>query len=435
MSELNNIPKHWQVKKLGEVCQVLDNLRKPINSVERQQRIAGKRQSELYPYFGATGQVGWIDDYMTDGQYILIGEDGAPFLDIYKDKAYKISGKTWVNNHAHILKGNENVISDDFALYYLNSINYKDFVNGTTRLKLTKSSLVDIPVVLPPLPEQLAIVSKIEELLSDLENGKQQLLAAQQQLKVYRQSLLKAAFTSTTLSDRRTSSLSEAEARSHNTQNERSSSVAETKGKLKKGWKIVELSEVADMCLGKMLDKSKNKGNYQYYLRNISVRWGSFDLDNLEQMRFEKSESERFGLKKGDLVICEGGEPGRCAIWNKENSPIKIQKALHRVRVNDKLDVKFLFYFLYYSGMNGLLEKYFTGTTIKHLTGLGLKKVRIPLPPLSEQHQIVEILESKLTVCDKIEETISQSLLQAETLKQSILKKAFEGRLDYARRP
>jgi restriction endonuclease S subunit len=79
--------------------------------------------------------------------------------------------------------------------------------------------------------------------------------------------------------------------------------------------------------------------------------------------------------------------------------------------------------------MTGLLEKYFTGTTIKHLTGTGLKKVEIPLPPIEEQHQIVEILESKLTVCDKIEETIRQSLQQAETLKQSILKKAFEGKL------
>ncbi len=87
MSELNNIPKHWQVKKLGEVCQVLDNLRKPINSAERQQRIAGKRQSELFPYFGATGQVGWIDDYMTDGKYILIGEDGAPFFKLIAEKS------------------------------------------------------------------------------------------------------------------------------------------------------------------------------------------------------------------------------------------------------------------------------------------------------------------------------------------------------------
>lgn len=182
MSEDYNIPKHWKVKKLEDVCDVLDNLRKPINSTERQQRISGKSKKDLYPYYGATGQVGWIDSFITNGEYILIGEDGAPFLDIFKDKAYKIKGKTWVNNHAHILKGRENIILNDFALYYLNSINYREFVNGTTRLKLTKSNLVEIPFILPPLSEQQAIVSKIEELLSDLENGKQQLLTAQQQL-------------------------------------------------------------------------------------------------------------------------------------------------------------------------------------------------------------------------------------------------------------
>ena len=194
----NNIPKHWQVKKLGEVCNVLDNLRKPINSTERLQRITGKIEKDLFPYYGATGQVGWIDDFITHDEYVLVDEDGAPFLDLFKAKAYKIKGKTWVNNHAHILKGKENVLINDFLHYYLNSINYREFVNGTTRLKLTKSSLLEIPFVIPPLSEQQAIVSKIEELLSDLDNGKQQLQTAQQQLKVYRQSLLKWAFDNIT---------------------------------------------------------------------------------------------------------------------------------------------------------------------------------------------------------------------------------------------
>jgi len=108
---------------------------------------------------------------------------------------------------------------------------------------------------------------------------------------------------------------------------------------------------------------------------------------------------------------------------------MKIQKALHRVRVNELLSEVYLFHFMYYSANSGLLKQYFTGTTIKHLTGRELKKIEIPLPPKKEQLLIVDELESKLTVCYKIEETISQSLQQAETLKQSILKKAFEGKL------
>src|SRR5690242_20363678 len=130
------ISKKWNWGKLGDAVQVLDNLRKPINSSERQKRIANKSTNELFPYYGATGQVGWIDNFITSGEYVLVGEDGAPFLDNFKEKAYKIKGKTWVNNHAHILKQKEGITINDFILHYLNSINYRQYVNGTTRLKL-----------------------------------------------------------------------------------------------------------------------------------------------------------------------------------------------------------------------------------------------------------------------------------------------------------
>ena len=109
-------------------------------------------------------------------------------------------------------------------------------------------------------------------------------------------------------------------------------------------WEKVRLGDVTDSCLGKMLDQAKNKGEYQPYLANLNVRWGTFDLDNLSQMKFEDNEQERYGLKYGDLVVCEGGEPGRCAIWKDQIPGMKIQKALHRVRVHDCLDYRYLFY-------------------------------------------------------------------------------------------
>ena len=99
-------------------------------------------------------------------------------------------------------------------------------------------------------------------------------------------------------------------------------------------WEKAKLGDISRMCLGKMLDKEKNKGDFQPYLANINVRWGRFDLHNLQQMRFETNEQERYGLNDGDLVVCEGGEPGRCAIWKGETPDMKIQKALHRVRIN-----------------------------------------------------------------------------------------------------
>ncbi len=159
-------------------------------------------------------------------------------------------------------------------------------------------------------------------------------------------------------------------------------------------WEKVRLGDVTDSCLGKMLDQAKNKGEYQPYLANLNVRWGTFDLDNLSQMKFEDNEQERYGLKYGDLVVCEGGEPGRCAIWKDQIPGMKIQKALHRVRVHDCLDYRYLFYWFLLAGKQGTLEQYFTGATIKHMPGQKLKSVIIDMPPLKTQHRIADILSA-----------------------------------------
>ena len=157
-------------------------------------------------------------------------------------------------------------------------------------------------------------------------------------------------------------------------------------------WEKVRLGDVTDSCLGKMLDQAKNKGEYQPYLANVDVRWGSFDLDNLSEMRFEDDEQERYGLKYGDLVICEGGEPGRCAIWKDQIPNMKIQKALHRVRTHDCLDNRYLYYWFLLAGKTGALEQYFTGATIKHMPGQKLKSVIIDIPPIEVQRRIADIL-------------------------------------------
>lgn len=405
MIETKDIPKHWQKKKLGEVCEVLDNLRKPINSTERQQRISGKSQEELYPYYGATGQVGWIDDFLTDGDFILIGEDGAPFLDIYKDKAYKIKGKTWVNNHAHILKGKEQFLLDDFALHYLNSINYREFVNGTTRLKLTKSSLVEIPFVVPPLPEQQAIVSKIEQLLSELENGKQQLLTAQQQLKVYRQSLLKWAF--------------EGKLTNNNVKD----------GELPKGWKWVKVAEISNVVRG---GSPRPAGDPKYYEGNIPfLKVRDITKDNEMFLTTFEYTIKEAGLHKtrqitpNTLLLSNSGAtlgvPKICMIEATMNDGIAAFLDL------DERSLKYLYYF--WLSKTKELRNINMGAAQPNLNTDIIKSYLVPYCSFEDQQLIVSELESKLTVCDKIEETIRQSLLQAETLKQSILKKAFEGKL------
>lgn len=132
-------------------------------------------------------------------------------------------------------------------------------------------------------------------------------------------------------------------------------------------WEKVKLGNVTDSCLGKMLDQNKNKGDYQPYLANVNVRWGEFDLEDLPLMKFEESEQERY---------------------------MKIQKALHRVRVHDCLDYRYLFYWFLLAGKTGELDQYFTGATIKHMPGQKLKEVVIDKPPLEIQHRIADILSA-----------------------------------------
>ena len=168
------LPKGWCICKLENIVTILDNLRKPISSNERYLRIVNRPKEDLYPYYGATGLVGMIDDYILDGKFLLLGEDGAPFLDKNANKAYVITGKCWVNNHAHILLPQCNF---DYLMHYLNHIDFTNYVNGSTRLKLTQADMRSILVVLPPFTEQQRIVKKIEELFFYL-NGIQKSLEA-----------------------------------------------------------------------------------------------------------------------------------------------------------------------------------------------------------------------------------------------------------------
>ena len=197
---------------------------------------------------------------------------------------------------------------------------------------------------------------------------------------------------------------------------------------LPRGWCWTVLGDIADHRLGKMLDKIKNKGEFHPYIRNINVRWLEFDLSDIQFMRVMENELGNITVQKGDLIICEGGEPGRAAVWNKDESMI-IQKALHRVRPFEGISTKYLAYCLASDAINGYLEKYFTGSTIKHFTGESLHNYLIPLPPTIEQNRIVAEVERLLSFIYVQEQSVSNSLQRAARLRQAILKRAFEGRL------
>jgi type I restriction enzyme S subunit len=205
------------------------------------------------------------------------------------------------------------------------------------------------------------------------------------------------------------------------------------------GWGRARLSELGSMRLGKMLDKGKQvSGIALPYLRNVNVRWGHIDLSDLLTMRFETEEVKEFELRPGDVLICEGGEPGRCAIWQDQESKIKFQKALHRVRLHSEIDPRWLRYHLQHDALLGRLEEYFTGSTIKHFTGVALARYTVWLAPLAEQRRIVAKVEELLPRLNAARERIGKAaaLLGFElvpknnsSLIQAILAKAFRGEL------
>ncbi|MFM7548796.1 MAG: restriction endonuclease subunit S [Cyanobacteriota bacterium] len=261
------------------------------------------------------------------------------------------------------------------------------------------------PLVLAPLNEQRRIAAKLDTTLAAVEACRQRLDGVADLLKRFRQAVLAAA----------------------------------TSGELTREWreergvanssKAKDLSEIADSRLGKMLDQSKNTGRLTPYLRNINVRWFSFDLDDIQEMRLVDAEIIDLDVRFGDLLVCEGGEPGRCAVWRGEDSKYTFQKALHRVRTSEHLLADYLSFCLSNSANNGKLEQLFTGTTIKHLTGASLKKFQIPLPSREEQEEIVDRVESLFTLAAQLEARLTAACKVVDRLTPALLAKAFRGEL------
>lgn len=192
-------------------------------------------------------------------------------------------------------------------------------------------------------------------------------------------------------------------------------------------WTWVRTSVVAESRLGKMLDRGKNKGTPRPYLRNINVRWLDFDLSDLYEMRFEDSELEEYDLRTDDVLICEGGEPGRAAVWDSRASGLYFQKAIHRVRFLGAVVPKFFVRVLSLDAQSGRLEQFFTGTGIQHFTGKGLARYFIPLPPLAEQHRIVAKVDELMALCDRLEARLTAVRTESGRLLEAVLHETLAG--------
>ena len=288
-------------------------------------------------------------------------------------------------------------IDHRFVFYSLFTENFmsqmKSLQKGASYPAVTDGEVRAQMIPLPPLPEQRRIVGILDKAFEGIATAKANAERNLQNARAVFESHLQSAFTQ--------------------------------RGK---GWTFRKISEVANHSLGKMLDKAKNKGKPQPYLRNINVRWFAFDLSDLLQMPFLPEESAKYTAVKGDVMICEGGYPGRAAIW-AQDYPIYFQKALHRVRFHEPMHNKWFVYYLYAQDRSGELKRHFSGTGIQHFTGEALARFELPLPPIPELRRAVSKFEELSTETQRLATIYQRKLATLEELKKSLLHQAFTGNL------
>lgn len=164
-------------------------------------------------------------------------------------------------------------------------------------------------------------------------------------------------------------------------------------------WTVAPLRTRFGVQLGKMLDEKQITGaGSAPYLRNVDVQWGRINTDQLPRMDFSPADRTKFTLRRGDLLVCEGGEIGRAAIWTAPLAECFYQKALHRLRPLGADDPRFMFYLLFAGARLGVFSARSNASTIEHLTAEKLRAMRFPFPPVDEQRAIVEALDERLEV-------------------------------------
>lgn len=271
---------------------------------------------------------------------------------------------------------------------------------GTTFKAITQDVVKNLEVPIPTLDEQQRIVARIEELFSELDNGVETLRKIKQQLAVYRQAVISNAYPDMT--DENTVRLDE---------------IAEITGGITKG-----------------RDLAKHETTHLPYLRVANVQNGYLDLSEMKTIELKVSEIEKYLLVTGDVLYTEGGDRdklGRGTVWNGEIEQCVHQNHVFKARlVREKANPQYVAYW----SMSAFARNYFynKGKQSVNLASINktvLSALTIPLPTLLEQAAVVTEIESRLSVCDSIEKTVDTALQQAEAMRQSILKQAFEGRL------
>ena len=334
-----------------------------------------------------------------------------------------------------------NLIKNEMKIYIYWLIKTKYFLDyaneeatGTTIKNVSLAAMRNFPIPLPPLAEQKRIVAEIEKFVTLIEEyGKKetQLKAINEKIgaltkKAILQEAVQGKLVPQIASEGNARDLLEeirkeklshgldfANAKSGKRKSKKETALAgsnpcdisddEIPFDIPENWCWCRITDIATCELGKTKDALKNKGEMKNYLCSINIQEEGIDLSKVKQMKFEKSEYERYTVKKNDLLICEGGDAGRCAIYDRDE-PMYYQNALHRVRFFCDLNPKFYLYVFQVYKANKILTEASKGVTIQHLTGAALKELCFPLPPLTEQKHIVAAIEKMLPLCEKLGE-------------------------------
>lgn len=392
MSVVKELPNGWNLVQFSDVCEI----------------VSGKNQKDVvndsgaYPIYGSGGKMGYANDYLCDPCTTIVGRKGTINKPIF------VKEKFWNVDTAFGLSPYEGINKLLFH-YFCLSFNFKGLDKSTTIPSLAKTDLLQIKFPLPPLKEQSRIVSKLEELFSDLDKGIESLKTAQGQLKTYRQAVLKFAF--------------EGKLTNKNVK----------EGELPEEWKWVKLKSIADITSSKRIFQHEyvSEGIPFYRTKEIKELSEGQPLSVDLYISFEKHNEikSRFQIPKiGEVLLSAVGTIGVSYVI-KDNKPFYFKDGnLMWLRDLNGILPNFLSYGLtnYIRNKKGAKT---SGSAYNALTIETMKEFDFPLPSILEQQRIVLEIESRLSVCDKMEESITQSLVKAEALRQSILKKAFEGKL------
>lgn len=473
-----DVPKGWSATRLAVVAVCLDYMREPINSTEREQRITGKDISQLFPYFGATQQQGWIDDYIFDEELVLLGEDGVPFFDDLRPKAYLISGKSWVNNHAHVFRGI--LVSNVFLSHALNTFDYSGRVAGATRSKLNQAKALDIPIILPPLAEQNRIVAKVDELMAlcdqleavqaERENRRDRLAAASlhrlnngadaesfreharfhlghlprlttrpEHIQQLRQTILNLAVRGKLVpQDPNDEPASELVKR---IQAEIVRLIRESKAikeaklppmtekeapfDLPPGWTWARFPELGIFGRGKSKHRPRNDGSLFEGGTHLFVQTGDVARSN-GVIKTYTSKYNDIGLAQsakwqtGTLCITIAANIADSGILSFD--ACFPDSVVGFIPASVFPSAKYFEYFIRTAKAN-LLE--FAPATAQKNINLGiLNAVLIPLPPLTEQHRIVAKVDELMALCDRLEAQLTSTQTESRRLLKAVLEEA-----------